>query len=127
VYELLIEVGFSAAHRLHDYHGKCERLHGHNYRVEFVLQSEALDAGGMVVDFKDAKAIAREVVGRLDHRYLNEMEPFDKLSPTTEHIARHLADELSPRLPRGVRLRSVTCWESDGCAARYVCEGGREA
>ena len=120
MYELTVDTRFSAAHRLRGYDGLCERLHGHNYRLQIVLSSEEITGLGMVMDFRDAKAIADETVERLDHRYLNEVEPFDKLNPTAELIGRYIGQEMASRLPQGVRLCKVTCWESDRCAARYI-------
>ena len=114
------QVQFAAAHRLRGYEGKCENLHGHNYKVELVVGCEDLNGTGMVMDFQDLKKIADEVIARFDHRYLNELEPFDTANPTTEHIARHIADELATRLPRGVRVREVSCRESDRCGASYI-------
>ncbi len=120
MYELMVQGDFSAAHRLRRYQGECERLHGHNYRVEFLLAGDKLNPVGVLVDFKEVKRIAREVLGRLDHQYLNELEPFDTLNPTTEQLARYIAEEVASRLPEGVAVKAVTCWETDRCAARYV-------
>lgn len=122
MYELSLQTDFAAAHRLREYQGKCENLHGHNYHVELVLGGRRLNETGMLMDFKEAKSIAGEVVDRLDHEYLNETEPFDEINPTTEQIARHIAHEVDARLPEGVSVRSVTCWESEKCAARYIPE-----
>jgi 6-pyruvoyltetrahydropterin/6-carboxytetrahydropterin synthase len=122
MYELTLQTDFAAAHRLREYEGKCESLHGHNYHVELVLGGCTLNDIGMLIDFKEAKAIAGEVVDRLDHEYLNETEPFDRINPTTEQIAAHIAEEVAGRLPAGVEVRSVTCWESEKCAARYIPE-----
>lgn len=122
MYELSLETHFSAAHHLRNYQGKCENLHGHNYNVEIVLGGSELNELGMLVDFKDAKGIIGEVVDRLDHGYLNEVSPFDELNPSTENIARHVAEEVAEGLPDGVTVRQVTCWESEKCAARYIPE-----
>lgn len=122
MYELSLQTHFAAAHRLREYEGKCESLHGHNYHVDLVLGGRELNESGMLMDFKEAKAIAGDVVERLDHGYLNETEPFDEINPTTEQIARHIAVEVGRRLPEGIGVRSVTCWESEKCAARYIPE-----
>ena len=124
MYELVIETRFCAAHRLRDYEGQCERLHGHNYRVEVLLAGQELNPAGMLLDFKDASAIAEAAVSKLDHQYLNEIEPFDTSNPTAERIARHVADEVAGRLPPGLTVKAVTCWESDRCAARYLPQAG---
>jgi len=120
MYELRVRLHFAAAHRLRHYKGQCERLHGHNYHLEVGFGGQQLDGEGMLIDFREAKRIASEVVDRLDHRYLNELEPFDRVNPTTEHIARHVAQACQQRLPSGIRITRVTCWETDGCAVDYM-------
>jgi 6-pyruvoyltetrahydropterin/6-carboxytetrahydropterin synthase len=122
-FELTIETDFSAAHNLREYEGECERLHGHNYRVNVSLRGSELGDVGMLMDFRIAKEITGEVVGRLDHEYLNELEPFDSINPTTEHIAREIARGVAERLPEGVAVSSVACWESDRAAVRYFPHG----
>ena len=118
-YELFIQADFSAAHNLREYKGKCERLHGHNWRIDLRLAGDRLDAEGLLLDFTEAKRILREVLERFDHRYLNEVEPFDRLQPSSENIAHVVAEAVAEHLPAGVRVVSVTAWESDRCAATY--------
>ncbi len=118
-YELFIQADFSAAHNLREYKGKCERLHGHNWRIDLRLAGDRLNAEGLLLDFTEAKRILGEVLERFDHRYLNEVEPFDRLQPSSEMIARVVAEAVAERLPAGVRVVSVTAWESDRCAATY--------
>ncbi|MGB6919012.1 MAG: 6-carboxytetrahydropterin synthase QueD [Phycisphaerae bacterium] len=137
-YELSITADFSAAHNLREYKGKCERLHGHNWRIDLRLAGNRLNAEGLLLDFTEAKRILGEVLERFDHRYLNEVEPFDRLQPSSEMIARVVAEAVAERLPvatgdstgrhpaaagvagrAGVRVASVTAWESDRCAATY--------
>ena len=118
-YELFITADFSAAHNLREYKGKCERLHGHNWRIDLRLAGDHLDAEGLLLDFTEAKRILGEVLERFDHRYLNEVEPFDRLQPSSENIARTIAEAVAERLPASVRVVSVTAWESDRCAATY--------
>ena len=119
IYELVIRTQFAAAHRLREYAGNCERLHGHNWKVDVVLQAEGLDRLGMVIDFREAKRRIDAILGRLDHQYLNDVEPFGELNPTTENIARTLFDALAAQLPAGVAIAKVTVWESDLCGASY--------
>ena len=119
MFELVIEAHFASAHRLREYDGNCERLHGHNRKIDVRLTGEKLDDLGMLCDFRDAKKIVKEVTGRLDHRYLNDIPPFDELNPTTENIARYLFDEVAKRLPEGVAMSGVTAWESDGSGVTY--------
>jgi 6-pyruvoyltetrahydropterin/6-carboxytetrahydropterin synthase len=122
-YELTIKTDFGAAHHLRQYKGKCERLHGHNWKIDIHLSADELNEDGMVVDFVDAKAAAREVLKRFDHYYLNEVPPFDALNPTSENIARVLAEEIQKQLPEGLRVTRLTAWESDNCGATYVPDG----
>ena len=119
MYELIVESEFSAAHRLREYRGACEKLHGHNYRVELVVASEKLDAMGLVADFRELKRLLQQAAERYDHAFLNEVAEFRKQNPTAENVARVLFEECSRRMPAGVRAQSVTVWESPRCAARY--------
>lgn len=119
-YELLIQDWFSAAHNLREYKGKCEKLHGHNWRVDVRLESDRLDNQGMVLDFKEGKRILAEALDPFDHAYLNEVPPFDGLNPSSENLARVIAEAVAKRLPEGVRVAGVTTWESDCCAASYT-------
>jgi len=118
-YELSVQADFSAAHNLRQYQGKCERLHGHNWRVDLRLAGERLGDEGMLLDFAEAKQILSDVLDRFDHRYLNEVPPFDRLNPSSENIARVISEAVAERLPEGVRVTGVTAWESDRCAATY--------
>jgi len=118
-YELFVTAEFSAAHHLREYKGKCERLHGHNWRVDLRLKGGRLNREGLLLDFVEAKRILAEVLDPFDHAYLNEVPPFDRLNPSSENLARIIAGAVAKRLPRGVRVASVTCWESARCAATY--------
>ncbi len=120
MYELVVKGGFAAAHNLRYYRGKCEALHGHNYRVEVYVRAEELGEGGMVLDFGELKALLGEVLATLDHRYLNELPPFKEQEPSSENIARFIFEELEGRLPSGVKLYKVTVWESEGAGASYL-------
>jgi len=119
LYELFIQATFSAAHNLREYKGKCERLHGHNWRVDLTLEANALNREGMVLDFTEAKRILREVLDPFDHTYLNEVPPFDRLNPSSENLARLIAEAVAGRLPAGIRVAAVTTWESESAAATY--------
>ncbi len=120
MYELIIKTGFSAAHNLRGYEGECERLHGHNWKVEVVVQTERLNEIDIAIDFKELKRETNAIMDRLDHRYLNEVPPFDRLNTTAENIARYIYQELSRRLnPQGVNVKEVRIWESDTACAIY--------
>jgi len=133
MYELTVELSFSSAHNLREYDGNCERLHGHNWRVEVSVASDELDRLGMVMDFRTLKSVAGEVIDGLDHRYLNETPPFDAENPTAEHIAAFIFRQVAQRLSsvagaagRSIRVSRVKVWESGKSAASY-CEEQRDA
>jgi 6-pyruvoyltetrahydropterin/6-carboxytetrahydropterin synthase len=117
---LTIETVFSSAHNLREYDGACERLHGHNWRVELHIEADKLNERGLAIDFKEMKKQANRVVGGLDHRYLNEIKPFDTLNPSAENLAKYIFDELSTCLNDGnIRVSLVRVWETDHAAAAY--------
>ncbi len=122
MFELVVETDFAAAHFLREYQGKCEALHGHNWRVEVRLRAEALDRLGMVMDFGDVKRVIGQVMEELDHGCLNELGGFQELNPTTENIAKYIYERLAAMLPSGVRVSRVTAWETDHCGAAYFEE-----
>jgi len=115
----VVRTEFAAAHRLRGYDGNCERLHGHNWKVEVVLRGERLDRLGMVLDFRDARRLVGEALAEFDHQNLNDLERFSEANPTTENIARAVFDALAARVPEGVVVARVTAWESDQCGASY--------
>ncbi|MGH9396444.1 MAG: 6-carboxytetrahydropterin synthase QueD [Terriglobia bacterium] len=120
MFEVSVEYSFSAGHALRNYKGKCENVHGHNYRVRVTVEGAGLNAAGLLVDFADVKAGIRSLAGRLDHQFLNDIEPFDKLNPSAENLAKYLSDGLGAQLEgQGVRLQSVTVWETDTSSATY--------
>ncbi len=111
---------FAAAHSLREYPGACQRLHGHNWKIETEVSATQVNELGMVLDFKEIKHAVREVTDRLDHQYLNDLVPFNELNPTAEHIALHIFQALAERLNDGnVRVQAVTVWETDRASARY--------
>ena len=120
---MTVRSSFSAAHRLPEYEGNCERLHGHNWQVEMTVESEALDARGMALDFRVMKAALGEILSRMDHKYLNEVPPFDCRDPSSENIARYIFEEVEGKIPPPVRLSRVTVWESEDAWAEYSRPG----
>lgn len=123
MFEVAVELSFAAAHALRGYQGKCEQIHGHNYRVRATLEGEQVDANGLLVDFVDLKRLLKRSIEYLDHRFVNELPPFDRLNPTAENMARYFYEELERALggegQRGVRLKEVTVWETDTSLATY--------
>lgn len=123
MFELKIITQFAAAHRLRNFQGKCEQLHGHNWKVEVFVRADQLDSAGLVRDFGEIKAVTQEVLNGLDHRYLNELSPFQQENPSSEHIARYLYQELRRRLDdERARVSKVSVWESDTSCATYLGE-----
>lgn len=90
--------------------------------MELEVFGDKLDKTGLVLDFKLLKRILKEVLDRLDHRLINEIEPFDKINPSSENIARFIFEEVAGKLPEGVKVHSVTVWESDSACAKYFQE-----
>jgi len=124
VFEVSIDYSFSAGHALRHYKGKCENVHGHNYKVRVSMQGEELDSIGLLVDFVDLRRAVKTIAERLDHRFLNDLAPFDQLNPSAENIARYFCDELEPEVKRNnARLQSVTVWETDTSFATYRPSG----
>jgi 6-pyruvoyltetrahydropterin/6-carboxytetrahydropterin synthase len=120
VFTVAKDFRFAAAHQIRGHQGGCQNLHGHSYRVRVHVQARALDALGMVVDFADLKRAMEEVIGPFDHRFLNEVPPFDERNTTAELIAAHCHAELARRLDDGrVRVVKVEVWESDGAFAAF--------
>jgi 6-pyruvoyltetrahydropterin/6-carboxytetrahydropterin synthase len=118
MFEVKVISEFSAAHNLRGYRGKCEKLHGHNWKTEVVVASQRLGKADMVVDFKRLKTCLAKVLQKLDHRYLNAIAYFKKLNPTSENIARYIYDNLKLHI---VGIKSVSVWESNSsCATYYV-------
>jgi len=126
MYELKVISQFAAAHRLENFYGKCEALHGHNWKVEVSLVGEKLDAAGVLMDFGQIKARTNALLEEIDHKYLNELEAFQRQNPSSENLARHLYERLAAALNRdGVRVSRVNVWESDtSCASYYRDETG---
>lgn len=119
-YALAVRSSFAAAHRLREYEGNCERLHGHNWVVEVTVESRDLDARGMAIDFRAIKAALHEILSRLDHGYLNDVPPFDAQNPSSENIARFIFEEMERRIPPPPRVSRVTVWESEDARAEYT-------
>jgi 6-pyruvoyltetrahydropterin/6-carboxytetrahydropterin synthase len=120
MYHVTIETHFSAAHYLRNYHGQCENLHGHNWKIEVTVSSDILDKAGMALDFSILKQKTKALLEQLDHRNLNEIEPFTEINPSSENIAYCLFNLLAEKLKDyPVNLTRVTVWESQNSKASY--------
>jgi 6-pyruvoyltetrahydropterin/6-carboxytetrahydropterin synthase len=112
---------FSASHQLRGYQGRCERLHGHNWRVRVHLAAAELDDTGMVIDFHDLDRIMTEILDPFEHRHLNDVPPFDKINPSSENLAELITKQVQAALtdPR-VWVCACDVWENDLSRARFV-------
>jgi 6-pyruvoyltetrahydropterin/6-carboxytetrahydropterin synthase len=123
MYEVTVEADFSSGHYLRNYKGKCENPHGHNYKVQVTLAGKELDAAGLLLDFKLLKQVLRPVIDRIDHRMLNDLEPFIELNPSAETMAKYFYDQTNEQLgamTQGrVRVKDATIWETDTTKATY--------
>ena len=123
MFELKVTTRFAAAHQLTMVGEKCENLHGHNWHIEVYVKGEKLDAGGVLMDFGIVKKEVRDIMNTLDHKFLNELEIFKGIQPSSEQIAVYIAEELDRRIDvDGVKVSRVSAWESDNACATYIPE-----
>ena len=123
MFEVTVEDTFAAGHYLRNYKGKCENPHGHNYKIRVTLAGAELDKAGLLLDFKDLREVMKHVIERLDHRMINEIEPFTVINPSAENLAKYFYDESNARLQSvtsgRVRVKDVTVFETDTTTAKY--------
>lgn len=120
MYELRVITQFAAAHQLRIFGGKCEKLHGHNWRIEVSLAGDKLNDGGLLIDFREVKEATDGILEELDHSFLNELPQFEGQSPSSENIAAYVFEKLSSKLNnKRIRVTKVTAWESDSAGASY--------
>ncbi len=122
MFEVTVDETFSSGHALRGYKGKCENVHGHNYKVRVTLEGPQLDSIGLLYDFTHLKRVIREIVGGVDHKFLNDMAPFDVINPSAENLAKYFYDETTRQMnamPEGARVTSITIWETDTTSATY--------
>jgi 6-pyruvoyltetrahydropterin/6-carboxytetrahydropterin synthase len=124
MFEVTVEAGFSSGHYLRNYRGKCENPHGHNYKVFVTLVGADLDEAGMLLDFKLLKQVMRPTVEYLDHKMINDLEPFvSEVNPSAENLARYFYQQTSAQLKEmtagRVRVKDCTLYETDTSFARY--------
>ena len=122
MFEVTVEETFAAGHALRGYRGKCENVHGHNYRVQVTLAGPQLDNIGLLVDFTELKRVVRGIIAGIDHQFLNDLEPFKTVNPSAENLAKYFYDETQRQLttlPAGAGITEVTVWETDTASAQY--------
>src|ERR1700747_3848336 len=114
MFEVSVEETFSSGHALRGYKGKCENVHGHNYRVRVTLAAPKLNDIGLLVDFTDLKRVLRGIIAGLDHQFMNDLEAFRTVNPSAENLAKYFFDEVEQQLqlPAGARLTDAIVWET---------------
>jgi 6-pyruvoyltetrahydropterin/6-carboxytetrahydropterin synthase len=124
MFEVMIERNFSSAHQLRGYKGKCENLHGHNYRIEIFAKGSELNNIGLLVDFVELKEAADDIVRYLDHKNINELPPFDEeLNPSAENLAKFILESISSQISDDrVQVYKVRCFETPTSVATYQTE-----
>jgi 6-pyruvoyltetrahydropterin/6-carboxytetrahydropterin synthase len=122
MFQVSVEETFSAGHALRGYRGKCENPHGHNYRVRVTLEGPHLDSIGLLCDFTQLKHVMREIIGGLDHQFMNDLEAFRTVNPSAENMAKYFYDQITQNLkdlPPGARITDTIVWETDTTSAQY--------
>ncbi len=121
MFEVSVEHTFAAGHALRGYKGKCENVHGHNYKVQVTVAGAKLNPTGLLIDFIELRAALRDLAERLDHRFMNDVPPFDTLNPSAENMAVYFSDGIDAQMrPHGVRVSSVKVWETETTSATYI-------
>ena len=121
MFEISVDYSFAAGHALRGYKGKCENVHGHNYKIRVTVGGEQLNSIGLVMDFVDLRAAIKALAERLDHRFMNDIPPFDTLNPSAENLAKYFYDGLEPTTSaQGLRVQSVTVCETDTTSATFL-------
>ncbi len=120
IYEIKVEDSFSSAHHLRNYNGKCERIHGHNWKVEVCVSGEEIDEDGLLIDFSILKEKLKDILVVLDHRDLNTIPFFKKKNPTSENICLYIYEKMKRTLKQyPVIVKRVTVWENEKQSASY--------
>lgn len=123
MYLISVEDHFSSAHQLREYQGKCENVHGHNWKIKAILASTKLDSLGMVLDFTILKQVLKEITNVLDHKMINDVPPFDKINPSAENIAfwiyQQMCLEIEDKYPN-IKVYQIDVWESEKSCASYL-------
>lgn len=121
MFELKVVTRFAAAHQLTMVGSKCENMHGHNWKVEVYVTGDKLGAGGVLIDFGEIKTHLADVINKLDHKFLNELDYIPDGKPSSENIAYFVATELQTKIDdSAVQVSRVTAWESDDACATYI-------
>jgi 6-pyruvoyltetrahydropterin/6-carboxytetrahydropterin synthase len=121
MFKLIVKKEFSSAHILHGHPGDCKRMHGHNWLVEAEVRGSNINEIGMVIDFKDIKNNLQGIIDKLDHQYLNDIEPFINENPTAENISKYIYKELSKNINTDkIKVSEIKLWETSNSAVTYT-------
>jgi 6-pyruvoyltetrahydropterin/6-carboxytetrahydropterin synthase len=121
MFEVTIIKSFSAAHLLNEIGGKCEELHGHNFKVEITAAAEELNTNGLLIDFRFLKKILGDILEDIDHKHLNSLTSFAGINPSAENIARYIFEKMEGKVKAaGVNMVRVKIWESENAAVTYL-------
>jgi 6-pyruvoyltetrahydropterin/6-carboxytetrahydropterin synthase len=137
MYRVSVEEEFAAGHALRGYRGKCENPHGHNYKIRITVEGKALNKIGLLIDFVDLKAAMHATSAKLDHVFMNDVEPFKTANPSAENIAKFFFEEVAAQVKKSTRkadnawpkgllpyVTEVTVWETSTSIATYIGERG---
>ena len=120
MYEVTIIKSFSAAHLLAQIGGKCEELHGHNFRVEVTVTAPDLNESGLLIDFRAVKKWLNVILEQMDHKHLNELPYFAGINPSAENIAKFIYAQMELQAKEAqVRIARIKVWESENAAVTY--------
>ena len=127
MFELKVVTDFAAAHQLKMVSRKCENLHGHNWKIEVCVGGQELNDAGVLMDFGEIKTHLSEIMDRLDHKFLNELDYFRDGNPSSENIAQYIAGSLKEKIDdSAVKVTRVTVWESDSVSATFICDSSNK-
>ncbi|MBN1365862.1 MAG: 6-carboxytetrahydropterin synthase QueD [Syntrophaceae bacterium] len=121
MYEVTIIKSFSAAHLLTGIGGKCEDLHGHNFKVGITVAAEKLDSNGLLIDFRFLKKVLSEILEDIDHKHLNSLTFFAGINPSAENVAKYIYEKMTTKVKKtGAKMVRVKIWESENAAVTYI-------
>jgi len=121
MYEVTIIKSFSAAHLLAEIGGKCEELHGHNFKVEVTVAAAELNSNGLLIDFRFLKKVLGEILDDIDHKHLNTLTAFTGINPSAENIAKYICEKMDLKIKTaGVNMVRVKIWESENAVVTYI-------
>jgi 6-pyruvoyltetrahydropterin/6-carboxytetrahydropterin synthase len=121
MFKLKVQDYFSSAHYLKDYKGPCEKIHGHNWKVELIVEGSELNSSDILIDFAILKKILKEVLSELDHKLLNEIPYFENINPSSERLAEYIFKKVKEKLSSypNVKVKEVTVFETEKAGATY--------